>query len=735
MLEKLQGKEFEYKKLTEAEQKNRGILGRLIGPCADFINPTRNGRAYNEKLWENVFSSDLMKEKIQNRCCFGELGHPENRSEIDMEKVALCLAEQPKKGADGKLYGVFDILSTPNGKILKALCDYGCKIGISSRGQGDVDDFDNSVDPNTYECECFDAVLVPGVEAARLKYVTEDYKGKKKLNLKSVLAESLKTANESEKKVMLNTIKNLNLNEAVEREIKLSDCTEITSAAQAAEITKALKAKWCFAADDSLGVNVGEKYYDMFTKSMQLYVYEKGKDSICFGIKTNGAIYGPYDIDNNEVNVYILVSMNQEEEEKNNEESLEETLVEAKNTEEIEADEFTLDDLDDENSESSEVDIEDDAEVEDDENVEAETESEVDIENIEEEEIDQEEIFLDFLANNFDEDKVRKVCKLLDIEIEGEETPEEEADEPADDDASNMEETPEEEIDVEKEETDETEEPVEEAINDGTKTLVSSLKEALKIKSDLESNVKSLQEKLAVSDAKVNETKEECNKYKEAVARLSLLAKSSKDLKKNVSELAESLKQKTAVIQTQKERIARLAESSKTSIEKTKLTEQFNAKMAEFKKLNETLNVKQAEYEAKITTLNNQINESKNQTESKITELTETVTKTANLKESYRKLANKAVNKYIEVKSETLGLTPADIKRKLGESYTMEDVDHVCEDLKQYQLNVSKLPFSLDRKVGVRVNESKSNAVNVAKSKSHTDDDVDASLIKLANFE
>lgn len=78
--------------------------------------------------------------------------------------------------------------------------------------------------------------------------------------------------------------------------------------------------------------------------------------------------------------------------------------------------------------------------------------------------------------------------------------------------------------------------------------------------------------------------------------------------------------------------------------------------------------------------------------------LTEQVTKQTSLKESFKNLANKAVNKYIEVKADTLGLTPQEIKRKLGESYTMEEVDQVCEDLKKYYFNVSNLPFQADRK-------------------------------------
>ena len=212
MLENFVTDKFEYKKLSESEQKARRILGRLTGVIAETKKPTRNGRGYSIELWENVFENPIMKEKIANRCCFGELNHPADRTEIDIEKVAICLAEQPKKSTDGRLYGVFDILDTPNGRILKTLCDYGCKIGISSRGQGDIitdRNGDDMVDPDTYECECFDAVLIPGVEAARLTYVTESLSSKK--SLKQTLTESLDAASEDEKVIMKETLENLNL--------------------------------------------------------------------------------------------------------------------------------------------------------------------------------------------------------------------------------------------------------------------------------------------------------------------------------------------------------------------------------------------------------------------------------------------------------------------------------------------------------------------------------------------
>lgn len=211
MLESVISDKLNYQKLSPEEMKKRGILGRLAGIIADYKNPTRNGRLYSEKLWDRTFDDPIVQEKIKNRCFFGELGHPADRLEVDMEKVAICMAEQPKKGKDGKLYSVFDILDTPNGRILKTLCDYGCTIGVSSRGNGetDVDAYGNeSVIPDSYQCECWDAVLVPAVESARMSYITESIGNK---TLKQALSESLEKANANDKKVMTETLKELNI--------------------------------------------------------------------------------------------------------------------------------------------------------------------------------------------------------------------------------------------------------------------------------------------------------------------------------------------------------------------------------------------------------------------------------------------------------------------------------------------------------------------------------------------
>lgn len=202
-----------FEDLTEEEKAKRHILGRLYGPVADVVRPTRNGRKYSEELWEKVFDNPIMKEKFRNKVMYGELGHPEDRTEVDMSKVAVCMPEAPKKDKDGHLIGYFDILDTPNGRILKTLCDYGSTLGVSSRGTGDVVeglDGEEEVDPDTYECECWDIVLVPAVESARLAF-TEGLSKERRVPLREALERQIGSASEEDRAVMEDAVKALGL--------------------------------------------------------------------------------------------------------------------------------------------------------------------------------------------------------------------------------------------------------------------------------------------------------------------------------------------------------------------------------------------------------------------------------------------------------------------------------------------------------------------------------------------
>ena len=212
-MERITQEELQFDDSVKVNSKGDPILGRLTGPCADIINPTRNGRKYSNELWEKVFSNPIVLEYFECGGIPGELDHPEGRQEIASDRICWIMPKPPVKNSNGELIGEWDILDTPNGRILKTLCDYGYKIGVSSRGSGEVypdADGNEAVDPDQYEFSCFDAVLLPAVKSARLSYVTESLNNSE-VTFKQALQESLSKANESDRKIMQETLDNLHI--------------------------------------------------------------------------------------------------------------------------------------------------------------------------------------------------------------------------------------------------------------------------------------------------------------------------------------------------------------------------------------------------------------------------------------------------------------------------------------------------------------------------------------------
>ena len=155
-------------KFRVLEHKPKNVLKRIQGVLSDFKS-NRNGRIYPRELWENVLSSDYVKEMIESHGLVGELDHPETRLEISLQNVSHVINDMWIEG--DRVMGIIDILPTPSGKIVSELLDYGTDIGISSRGAGNVG-AGNIVDPD-YQFVTFDFVARPSCEAARLNMIVE----------------------------------------------------------------------------------------------------------------------------------------------------------------------------------------------------------------------------------------------------------------------------------------------------------------------------------------------------------------------------------------------------------------------------------------------------------------------------------------------------------------------------------------------------------------------------------
>jgi hypothetical protein len=626
--------------LTEEEKQRRHILGRWYGPIATCNEGTRNGRRYNRELWEKALNDELFHEKIANKCLFLELGHPQDREETDMSKVCACIPEMPRI-IDGDLCACVDILDTPNGRILKTLCDYGFIPGVSSRGSGDVMP-NNDVDPETFFLETFDCVAIPAVKKARLTMCESlDADG---LKLKKALTESFNKASEEDKAIMKETLDNLNI-----------DIEEDISEAPSEEPKKVL------AADDI-----------------------------------------PWSADEDEI---LVEEMPAEEDDTEAEEASEEetdTPTEEP-TEEADDAEMSEEEPSEEAPEDGTVDVtgKDETDVNNIGDV-VELLQEFDDETPVEFELTQadgETIPVDEIEHFYDEEQGVLVFNVKSCDL-----PEEDLD----DADSNIEQETEEEPSVETiEEVDDDEESAEDA---GDEEVIESLKEMVRQKEALETEVSDLRKAKSVGDAKEQELQEQLQKYRTAFKTTSAEAAKVPELEAKVKELTEMLTKSQNDVKALTEKVNK-AQQLKESIEGSKASERrLTEEVSRLTKKSETLEAK-LEGQTKVYT-------------EKLQERTQ-------LAKTYKARFIETLNKYVKSKADMLGVAPSEITSRLNETYTLRDVDAVCDQILESTVNFSRLPFGGRTKTSARIVESVS---KFSKEDSAYGYEVDDSLLELAGL-
>lgn len=122
---------FDIEIITEGKSKTPSKIAGVFS-TADVM--VANGRKYPKYILER--ETNKINEKIEDRRCLGELNHPKD-IQINLDKV--CILIEKIEWKDNNIWGCAKILNTPNGKIVKELIRE-CKIGISSRGLGTVNE-------------------------------------------------------------------------------------------------------------------------------------------------------------------------------------------------------------------------------------------------------------------------------------------------------------------------------------------------------------------------------------------------------------------------------------------------------------------------------------------------------------------------------------------------------------------------------------------------------------------
>ena len=107
----------------------------IAGPFLMFDKPNRNGRIYPQKIMDEAVAT-YDKDYIKKNRALGEMSHPSQRLSIDPERACVMTTDLQKDG--NYYYGKAKVLSTPLGKLLENLLSDGVRIGVSSRGAGNV---------------------------------------------------------------------------------------------------------------------------------------------------------------------------------------------------------------------------------------------------------------------------------------------------------------------------------------------------------------------------------------------------------------------------------------------------------------------------------------------------------------------------------------------------------------------------------------------------------------------
>lgn len=132
----------------------------LQGICIEGDKRNANGRVYPRRQIESAVKQ--INQQIQDgHSVLGEVDHPEDLK-INLDRVSHMINKMWCDDAIG--YGKLKILPTPMGQLVKTMLESGVKLGVSSRGSGNVDD--NSGQVSDFEIVTVDIVAQPSAPNA-----------------------------------------------------------------------------------------------------------------------------------------------------------------------------------------------------------------------------------------------------------------------------------------------------------------------------------------------------------------------------------------------------------------------------------------------------------------------------------------------------------------------------------------------------------------------------------------
>jgi len=179
----------EMKVISEDAPSGGGKNLFMEGICLQGGVLNENGRVYEVREISKAVES--INDKIRKGfSVLGEVDHPEDLK-INLDRVCANIKRMWMDGPNG--FGKLQILPTPMCNLVRAMLESGVKLGVSSRGQGNVD---RNGKVSDFEIVTVDIVAQPSAPNA---YPTPVYEGVRNMRHGHHLMEMAKEAKSDQK--------------------------------------------------------------------------------------------------------------------------------------------------------------------------------------------------------------------------------------------------------------------------------------------------------------------------------------------------------------------------------------------------------------------------------------------------------------------------------------------------------------------------------------------------------
>ena len=150
------------------ETSNEGKDLYMKGICIQGNVKNANQRVYPTSEISKAVQK-VSEQVAGGSSVLGEVDHPEDLK-INLDRVSHMITSMWMEGHNG--YGKLKILPTPMGKLVETMLQSGVKLGVSSRGSGNVDEASGNV--SEFDIITVDVVAQPSAPNA---YPTPIYEG------------------------------------------------------------------------------------------------------------------------------------------------------------------------------------------------------------------------------------------------------------------------------------------------------------------------------------------------------------------------------------------------------------------------------------------------------------------------------------------------------------------------------------------------------------------------------